>query len=168
MGRQLVFYLGPSDMEELEARLKKLEDPLILHSRSPEPKPRIVESTDFKENGRRWLYFYLVRPDDVSAIDFEEVPEQRYWSMDVSSSPVVELTTCYFDGKVLKRGRLYYTEGSYGDDDHWVEKPEAFKSWAKQLLSAARKTLKLDRDVSAYVGPEAVALKAKGVEFTAL
>jgi hypothetical protein len=155
-------------MKELEARLKKLEDVLILHSRSPKPEPRIVESTDFKENGRRWLYFYLVRPDDVSAIDFEEVPEQRYWSIDVLSSPVVELTTCYFDGKVLKRGRLYYTEDSYGDDDHWVEKPESFKSWAKRLLSAARKTLKIDHDVSAYVGPEAAALKAKGVEFTAL
>lgn len=155
-------------MELLEARLKKLDDVLILHSRSLKPEPRIVESANFKENGRRWLYFYLVRPDDVPAINFEEVPQQHYWSIDVSSSPVVELTTCYFDGRVLKRGRLYYTEGSYGDDDHWVEKPESFKSWAKRLLSAARKTLTLDHDVSAYVGPEAAALKAKGVELTAL
>ena len=155
-------------MEELESRLKSFEDVLILHSRSPKPEPRIVESTAFKEKDRRWLYFYLIRPNDVSSIDFEEVPEQHYWSIDVLSSPVVELTACYFDGEVLKRGRLYYTEGSYGDDDHWVEKPESFKSWAKRLLSTARKTLKIDHDVSAYVGPEAAALKAKGVTFSAL
>ncbi len=168
MGRQIVFYLAPSDMLELEFRLKKCGEVLILHSRSDKPKPRIVESTDFKESGHQWLFFYLVQPDDLSAINLEEVPEQRYWSIDELSSPVVELTRGYFDGKILRRGRLYYTHGFYGEDDLWVEKPEPFKSWAKRLLSVTRRTLKLDRDVSAYVGPEAETLKEKGVVFTAL
>jgi hypothetical protein len=82
-------------------------------------------------------FFYMVRPDDLSAINLEEVPEQRYWSIDILSSPVVELTRCYFDGKILRRGRLYYTHSFYGGDDRWVEKPEPFRSWAKRLLSAA-------------------------------
>ena len=144
-----------------------MEELLILHSRSDKPKPRIVESTDFKENGKQWLFYYLIRPDDLSTLTLEEVPEQRCWSIDVLSAPVVELSRCYFDGKILRRGRLYYTQGFYGEDDRWVEKPEPFRSWAKRLLAAAHRTLKFDHDVSAYVGPEAEALRAKGVVLTA-
>jgi hypothetical protein len=57
MGRQLVFHLGPSDMQEVELRVKKVEEVLIIHSRSDKPEHRILESTDFKQNGKQWLFF---------------------------------------------------------------------------------------------------------------
>lgn len=168
MGHQVEFFLGPNDLRELEARLKKVGELMILHRRSDRPAPRILESIDLREGGAPWLFYYLVRPDDLRAVEFREVPAQGYWAVDVLTSSVVELSRCYFDGKILRRGRLYYTDGFYAEDDRWIEKPRAFKSWANRVFAAARKTLRLSRELSAYVGAEAEALRAGGVEFTSL
>ena len=105
--------------------------------------------------GKTPLTLYLARPADVGAVAFREVAEQGYWTVDDLRSPVVELTRCYFDGKMLRSGRLFYETGYYGGDGAWVDKPKAFLAWAEALLGAARKALRREPRLDAYLGPEA-------------
>ena len=169
MGHQINFFLGPNDHAALEMRLREAGELVVLRSRSPTPEPHQVDTTNFTEDGRQWLFLYLVRPSDLSAVRTEEVTAQGYWSVDDLRSPVIELTRCYYNGKILRRGRLYFVDGYYGAQDQWVEKPEEFKAWAKRLFAAARKTLTFDKNLGAHIGPEAEQMRLDGeVEFKSL
>jgi hypothetical protein len=166
MGHQINFFLGPEDLRELERRLRGAGELVMLHSRSPEPKPNVVDNIDYAEDGKRWTLF-LARPADLTDVVLKHVPQQGYWVVDVLFSPVVELDRGHYDGKVLKRGRLYYVDGFY-KGDQWVEKSAEFITWAKQLFTAARKSLKRDKESIAYLGPEAQELRSQGVELKSI
>lgn len=169
MGHQINFFLGPNDHAELEMRLREAGELVVLRNRSLTPEPHPVDTTNFTEDGKQWLFLYLVRPSDLSAVRTREVAAQGYWSVDDLRSPVIELNRCYYNGKILRRGRLYFVDGYYGAQDQWVEKPEEFKAWAKRLFAAARKTLTFDKNLGAHIGPEAEQMRLDGeVEFKSL
>ena len=168
MGHQINFFLGPNDLAELETRLRSVGDLTILHSRSPNPEPKVVENVQFTEDGKVW-FIYLVRSADLSDVVLKEVAAQGHWVVNSLFSPVVELDRCRYDGKVLKLGRLHYEDGFYDSRGLWVEKPAEFKAWAKRLFTAARKTLVHDKKLGAYIGPEAAQMRSEGeVEFKSL
>jgi|GEM_PF-1998874 len=156
MGHQVNFYATPTDISELERRIDLLEPMVIIHDRSPTSQPRIVSSLDITEGDRRWLYYYLVRKKDLERVLTEHVPAQKYWSIDSLRSPVIEFNSCYFDGKTLGRGRVYYVDGYYGADDAWVEKPESFRAWAKKVLRTIKRPLKKHNRID-YIGQNALA-----------
>jgi hypothetical protein len=169
MGHQINFFLGPNDHAELEMRLRKVGELVVLHDRSPTPESRQVETTNFTEDGKQWLFLCLVAPSDLSAVRTREVAAQGYWSVDDLRSPVIELTRCYYNGEILRRGRLHFVDGYYGAQDQWVEKPEEFKAWAMRLFAAARKTLTFDKELGAHIGREAMQMRRDGeVEFKSL
>ena len=169
MGHQINFFLGPNDQLELEARLKKVDELVVLHSRSPTPEPRVVHSMNFAEDGKQWLFVYLVRPNDLSTVQTRAISAQGYWVVNDLISPVVEVDRCYYDGKILRRGRLYYVDGFYDQKDQSIEKATEFKAWAKRLFAAARKTLTYDKELGAHIGPEASEMRLRGdVKFKSL
>jgi len=155
MGHQVNFYVARPDWARIEASLKELGSLTIVHSRSPTSVPRTVPSADLSENGEPWLFFGLVRQSDLPKLLLEHVAAQSYWSIDELRSPVVELTNSYCDGTILRRGRVYYVDGYYDDQDQWVEKSDDFKQWAKTVLKVIRKNL-IKRGPE-YVGAEALA-----------
>lgn len=154
MGHQLNFHATPQDVAELEAGIRKLEPMVILHDRSPIADPRVLPSLGFREDGQPLLFYYLVRVTDLSRVATRHVPTQGYWTVDVLRSPVVEFSSCYFDGKVLRRGRVYYVDGFYGEDEEWVDKPESFRLWARAILKTTRKALK--KHGADYIGHDAL------------
>lgn len=154
MGHQANFYATPADIAMLERDIGALEPMAILHSRSPIAEPRVVSSTNTLEGGQRWLYYFLVRKLDLCKVVTNHVPTQGYWSIDVLRSPVVEFSSCYFDGCVLRRGRVYYVDGFFGDDAVWTGKPQNFRLWAKSVLKATRQALK--RHGADYIGADAL------------
>jgi hypothetical protein len=153
MSQQVNFYVSPTETAALEEAWRSLGSMSVLHSRSNDAGPRVLPSSDLEEAGQRWLFFQLVRTDDLKSVVMRNVPAQGYWTVDVVKSPVVELTRCFFDGRILRRGRLYFVDGFYGADGEWVDKGEDFKKWGKSLLSATKK--KLARHESDYIGEEA-------------
>jgi hypothetical protein len=152
MGRQVNFYITPRDITALEARIRKRDPITILHRRSPTEKPRVLSSLDFMEDEQRWLYYYLVRESDLSEVVTEHVPAQGYWTIDGLRSPVVQFNSCDFDGKILRRGRVYYQRGFY-ENGAWVEKNEDFQRWADSILRSVRKFL--IKQNGEYIGPDA-------------
>ncbi|MEZ4297826.1 MAG: hypothetical protein R3B70_22915 [Polyangiaceae bacterium] len=154
MGHQANFYATPTDIAELQERIAKLEPMAILHSRSPTATPRVLPSLRFEENSQAFLHYYLVREGDFDKVVTEYVPTQGYWSIEELFSPVVELSSCFFDGNILRQGRVYYKDGFYGPDGLWVDKPEPFRTWAKAVLRHTKKLLKKHgRD---YIGKDAL------------
>ena len=61
MGHQLNFHATLPDVARLEEIVRAIEPVVVLHSRSPTAEPRIVPSVNFEEQGRRWLFYFLVR-----------------------------------------------------------------------------------------------------------
>jgi hypothetical protein len=82
------------------------------------------------------------------------VTTQGYWVVDVLRSPALELSSCFFDGKILRRGRIYYVDGFGGEDGAWIEKPETFRTWARRVRAAIRKALARQGDFD-DIGPDA-------------
>jgi hypothetical protein len=103
--------------------------------------------------GEDWLHLFLVRPDDVEQVVARHVPAQGYWSVDALPSPVVEFQRCFFDGKVLRRGRVYFVENYYDSSGVLVQKPEPFRKWAQAVLGLVRR--KLHRQGPDYIGADA-------------
>ena len=153
MGKQLRFYLTPADTELAEGRIRECDSLCVLHSRSSQPHPRVCSNLDVREDGKRWLFLYLVRETDLGQVVLKEVPAQQYWAIDSLRSPVIEFNCCFFDGLRLRSGRIYYTDGFYGEDGVWIEKPTAFLNWAKCVFSAVKKISKSTGGY--YVGADA-------------
>lgn len=154
MGHQLNFFLTPRDTAGLESRLREIGPLVVLHKQAPTSQPRVLPNIECVDSGRRWLYFCLVRPDDLPSVVMRHVPAQGYWTVDELRSPAIELTACYFDDRILRRGRLYYVDKYYGTDGAQVKKPDDFLAWAKAVLAATRKHL--IRVGSDYAGAEAL------------
>lgn len=101
------------------------------------------------------MYFYLVRAEDVPSLVLTHVPAQGYWSLDVIRAPVVEFTRCFLDGRLLRRGRIYYREWFYDSDGRRVEKGKEFGSWARRIVTVAKRGL-MRRDGD-WIGADALA-----------
>lgn len=156
MSHQVNFFLTNVDANALEAVWLGRDPIVVVHSRSVDGVPRILPSSDLEEAGRRWLFFGLLKREHLGALKMCHVPAQGYWSIDVVKSPIVEFDRCFFDGHVLRRGRLYFVDGYYDAHGSWVEKEESFRKWAKSLVASTRD--RLLRHNGDYVGPEARSL----------
>lgn len=162
MGRQIQIYLTPADLRHFEEELRAKVDLVSLNYRSEGPHPSLAPSFEIQEMGKTWLTLFLCRPEDVAALRFREVSAQGYWTVDVLSQPVLEFSRPYFDGAVVRRGRLYYQPGDYSTDGSWHKKPAEFVRWADAVLRVARKTLRRDPSLGSYLGSEAFAMRVKG------
>jgi hypothetical protein len=152
MGRQVNFYMHPNDLLEFEADLRSRSTIYLLQSKWPSSEPCYVSSTHLKLGQRldlTDLTVYLCRQEDAKHLAVQHRSSLGYWTVDIRLSPVLEFWRSYFDGKVLKRGRLYY-------------KPEGrtpgFVKWADSLIRRVRRTY-IKEDF--YVGPHAAKWRAE-------
>lgn len=142
MSHQLYYHMVPSDIRAIEHKIRALAPLSILCDRSRSSRPRVVNSLDLYEEGQQHIFYYLARTEDLEQISMREVRAQGYWSIDESESPVIEFTSCFFNGKVLREARLYWVDGFYGKDDSWLLKSEGFRAWARKVRSTVKKFLK--------------------------
>lgn len=160
MGRQLLTFLTEMDIEKLVARLQELESFSIVHSRSGNDRPAVVDSPAVEQDDKVWLYYSLVRDDDVDSIVMREVPAQNYWVVDSLRSPVVEFTRSFCDGQKIRAGRLWYEKRYFRSDGEAIQKPQSFLTWADRVFKCARQHLKKSDDY--LVGAEACELITSG------
>jgi hypothetical protein len=164
MGHQIGFLLTPDDLIALEQRLREVGELAIFESTSRRAAPARVLSTAIPEMGVTPLRIILARPRDLPAVTFNAIPARGEWSVDSLRSPVIELDRCFYDGKIMRRGRLYYVDG-YSDAQHaWTEKPPAFLAWAKAIFAAARRFLKKHPELGEHAGPEVLSWGARARE----
>lgn len=137
--QQVNFYLLPEEQRWFEEILFARRE-LVVVRRLASPKGIVTtDSTIVKAMGEEVLTVYLSRPTDLQKIITREVPARDEWLVDLTQSPVVEFSRCYFDGQLLRRGRLYVVTHYYDEDSLLVEKSKEFVAWAKSLISTVKK-----------------------------
>lgn len=154
MGKQIQLYLVPEDISEFEAVMQQ-KGVAILRRYSSESKPEVAGTAVFRTPESTGVDGFLVRREDLEVVASRSVPEQAHWVVDALRSPVIEFSGCNFDGKILKRGRLFYDTGFYETSGLWVDKPQVFQDWAKDVFKFARKIFPKDENLGAYVGSNA-------------
>jgi hypothetical protein len=152
MSKQINYYLMQADIDNLEVKLKEIEPYFVLHRYSDTKQPRQLPAINFKEN----LSYYIVRQVDFKLVQTEYVPNQNYWVIDGTRSPVIELGGCFYDGTILRRDRVYF-ESKYYDLDYveLIQKSPEFINWADRVFKVIKKNL-LKKD-SNYIGANAKA-----------
>lgn len=154
MGRQIQLYLVPEDVKSLEAVLRQRHVQLVAWS-SPDASPSILNtSVTRNEHGFR-SHCYLVRPHDVENLQLEHVPERGYWTISPYCPQVIEFNGGFFDGKMLRRGRLFYQTEYLDANGLWVKNPEDFTKWAESISRLVKKRFKRDPVFDAYLGDSA-------------
>jgi len=161
MGHQVNFFLMPEDTRILEKRLREECPVVFLDGESRDSAPVQLPDLEVAEFGKTRLRVILVQPEDLKSVILRYIPQQGHWSVDSDRSPVIELDRCYYDGEILRRGRLYY-QRQFAEHGAWVEKPAAFQAWAKRVFSVTRKTIQKLPDRPYYVGPHALAEQRQG------
>jgi hypothetical protein len=147
---------------DFDAWLRSQKGMLILAGCSQTPAPQLLFSTTVGRIGEEDLTVFLVRNSDLSHVVSNLIPNRGYL-IDESRSPVVEFARCYFNGKLLRRGRLYYGTGYWDDASQWKAAPMAFSRWADAIIKKIRSSYK-SKHSSFYVGPNAAkwAKESKG------
>jgi hypothetical protein len=72
-GRQINFFIGPSDQEPFERALRRAGDFAVLRSRSFSPVPEIQGTTVLTRYGEESLRVLLARPEDIDSIRYEPI-----------------------------------------------------------------------------------------------
>ena len=162
MGRQIQIYFSPEDVKSLEKAATEQLGAVVLprYLLSNRLSPNV---TTIRENDEGVVSSgYLGRAQDFGKIVLRHIPAKGYWIIDCNRSPIVELSGGFYDGKILRRGRLYYQKGFYGEDDQWVNKAQDFLDWAEKVFKLAKKISRRDKELSAYIGPSADQKKESG------
>lgn len=126
MGKQLNFFLTPADFRAVENQIRRSGDVMFLPGTvdRPELEELATMAIGDSEMGQVMLRAYVTRSDFASSIRFHEVPEQGYCII-TPGSPVIEVDRCFFDGRVLRRGRLYFLTAPAVDN--------SFRNWADSV-----------------------------------
>lgn len=154
MGRQIRILMLPDDMLALERDLQRFELRIVPRDLN---KPRLDFLSNFqlRKPGKENLRVYLTRQDELQSIVIRPIGNGKLWTIDDLCSPVIQFDRCYFDGKIMREGRLFYNLSWFDSSGAVVSKSEEFQKWAQQLFALCRTKLVRDADLDAYVGAAA-------------
>jgi hypothetical protein len=159
-GRQINFFLGPSDQAPFEDALRRVDELAILQSRSRTPVPEPIASTVIRQYGIEPLRILLARPSDVSKISAHQILGSDEYTCDPVADLIVEFDRSYVSTGLIRPGRLFYYASLIGSEGP-VDKATAFVEWASGLFRGARGFLvRIDRYW--WAGPEALRLSSLG------
>lgn len=170
MGRQVNFFLSPDDHLAMEAEIRAVGPVSIVEDRTAGGVIQARDSLALVAPGVESLFLCLLRPDDLGQVRIRPIRgrDDGAGSIDGMRSPVIECGRCYFDGTLIRQGRLYF-ETTILSDQHTIEKkPDPFIEWADRVLRRVRKHLTKDpaspRSAPTYFGQGALALRAQGIK----
>ena len=167
MSRQFYVYLLPADVETVIQRLSAALDIVLLQPWSMQPRPVQLNSPILNErfllkHGSARVDCYLAPSADAD-LRMHFVSGQSRWLVDLASE-VIEFRGCEFDDSVLVRGRLYLADDLLVGDQI-IPKRRDFLRWANQLFRLAKRSLRRDKALDAYVGDEANKWRQRGGRF---
>lgn len=153
MGKQFQTYLLPEDASALLAEVRKSVDLRILASHSDDSCPHETPVVSKIVGGFSRIDCCLA-PTFESRIEMQHIEAQHRWDVDSMVSDVIEFSGCHFDGKTLKRGRMFFDTGFYSEDG-WEDKSVKFRNWANKLFRVSKKSLVFSKTLNAYIGTAA-------------
>src|SRR6266853_81801 len=159
MAKQFNLLATDADLHSLEGVLRATGDVDFLSDVAFEDlsnlRPLLSLPIPISSAGRVSLFCYLAPRNLPSKILIERESAVKV-RIDVDESHLIEFWRPFYDGRVLRPGRLYY-QNRVLVGRRFVDKSKAFCSWADSVMFRVRKASKYDRAESAYIGREAAA-----------
>jgi hypothetical protein len=149
MGHQVNFFLLPDDLPIVERAIRSAGAVMFLPGVVARPALQPLETVTMSvsDMGKVGLRVYVTEVHFGPWVRFRHIPQQGHFLVD-HGSPVIEFDRSYFDGHVLRRGRLYFYTG--------IDHPSGFSEWADKVLRSVRRTLTRDTTTGPhYYGPHA-------------
>ncbi len=137
---QINFYLTKEDMLEVDAFIQE-KGISIIQERNSSTKIETINSLGnldmCKKKGS-----LLTLPKEMDSIKSTFINKQNYYTVDIISSPVIEISPSFIYNNILSRGRLYYIKTYYNENNQYVDKPSEFLQTASELFKWIKKHFK--------------------------
>lgn len=155
---QVNFFMHPDDIELFG---KYLAENNIISINQPQftAELKISSSIAEKADNEWWMKCFLVRQADINFIKNEFINKQNYYLINEFESPVIEFSRSFFDGKILKHGRLYFLKAVYDSSGKLAYKSQEFITCSQAVLKWIKKHYKRDIETGYYLSPRAEELK---------
>ena len=157
MSRQFNLLATDVDLAAIEISLRHLGNVRILSDTATENLNDLLPLMSLairpEEAGKHSLFCYLAPADMASAIELHRVSAVKI-QIDEQHSDIIEFWRPFFDGRIIRAGRLYYQDKVYRAQQSFAKDP-SFCRWANAVFAAIRRDLKLDSRYGAYVGDNA-------------
>jgi hypothetical protein len=82
-------------------------------------------------------------------------------AVDEQRSHLIEFWRPFYDGEIVRSGRLYYQNTMFTDGAFIAKDPD-FCRWADRVFARVKRALKYDKGRQAYTGSDAAARLAAG------
>jgi len=172
MGHQVNFYLVGDDYALLQRLIESAGPVAFVKDR--QPTAEVVPADDLRipddQMGKVSLRVYAVQPTALPRLPLRWIPEQNHHIIDIAS-PAIEVDRCYFDGQIIRTGRIYAYSAPWRPQDAvaWAD----FKTWSSRVMRRVAEGLTRegyrfgDRPFISYFGPEAAAwMERVGASFS--
>lgn len=157
MGKQLEILTTDLDLRDLEKSLRSRGGVALL-SDGANGDFSSLSTLDqlpipISSAGEKSLVCYLA-PIQLPARIFIESESPVKVHVNIRESHLIEFWRPFYDGRVVRPGRLYY-EDRILIDNVFVQKDQAFCDWAKGVMAFVRKNLHRDPASGSYLGEDA-------------
>ncbi|WP_416762466.1 hypothetical protein ACNI65_08900 [Roseateles sp. So40a] len=153
MGKQLSILATDVDLQALEDIMREMEDVDILSDVANADLMNLLPLEDLtiplSQVGKASLFCYLAPRYLARSIVVERDSPVKV-HIDLRKSCLIEFWRPFYDGNVMRYGRMYYHK-----QHRSVERDPAFVAWADSVMTRVRRSLKLDKNLGAYVGSDA-------------
>lgn len=151
---QINFYIMPNEQEWFDELLRSSGSIRIVAGMTSAYRPQISSTTVLRAPGDEDLKVHLFRDQDLEGLHADEIPSRGEWIVDVLRSPAIEFRRCFTDGRLLRRGRLFFIEDYYDNSGRLVRKDVGFLRWARGIISKVRRSM-IKREDGDYMSPGA-------------
>jgi len=144
----------PNDFLEFEKFLQLEDDVRFLERRlsTPDVQTYAKPISHISSLEKYTPYLFLVRVTDLEKIKVKYITAQNYWVIEEANSMGVEYIRPFFDGRTVRRGRLYCPTSFY-DNNYLVKMPEEYLRWAKRLIDWIHRYCSKEQHSFFYISP---------------
>jgi len=161
LGRQIQIFMAPEDQLTLENAIHAAAAFTILEALSESPTPERKNSTILTDYGEERLRIILVQPGRAPEIRYKAIPGTREFTCDVVKNPIIEYDRCYYDGKIIRSGRLYFVPRFYNANRECEDKGRDFTDWCGRIFKAVRSSAQ-SIGKGYFAGAEAIKMRNQG------
>jgi hypothetical protein len=170
MGKQVNFFMLPSDEERFIAHIYNLSGVIVPHVQHTEELKEVAVPLPASDIGRA-SEMDIVQKDAFDLVTFDRIEKQDIWLINEFKSPVIQFRRSkVIDGKLL-RGRIWAE--MYDDGAFWPVpvnriqyKGKEFERFYDSIARWIRRNFKLDPEWKMYLGDAASEWRDSGGELT--
>jgi hypothetical protein len=164
MSKQFSLVATDADMRDLEHVLLKRGDVTFLSTKAmpgtTELAPLNSIVLPIEQVGKQSLFCFLAPRNMPANISVRKISDAKV-SVDIGTSHVIDFWRSFYDGRVVKSGRMFYENINPSVDERAIKDP-LFCQWADSIMNATKKIFPMHKGLKMHVGADAAKLLEQG------